>query len=171
MEGQIKSKRKLPKVFIGSSSEAKDLVYELQDQLRDDAEVMPWWNIFDLSATTFESLIAQVKEAQFGIFIFSPDDKLIMRNQESLSARDNVIFEFGLFVGGLGRERCFFIVPKNNKELHLPTDLLGVTPATYDDTVIDLQQALGHACHVIRRAIKKQLTLDSSNIQNAKSDP
>lgn len=166
----MESKKTYPKVFIASSSESREIVRELQDQLYNDAKVMPWWDIFDLSATTIESLLVTLRDVEFGIFVFSADDKLRLRNHESLSVRDNVIFEFGLFIGGLGRERCFFIIPSNNKELHLPTDLLGVTPAIYDDTESDLQHALAHACHVIRKAMRKHHTLNSSNIQSAQDN-
>jgi predicted nucleotide-binding protein len=41
-----------------------------------------------------------------------------------------VIFELGLFSGGIGRERTF-MAHDRTKPLDLPTDLLGVTPATY----------------------------------------
>jgi len=67
----------------------------------------------------------------FGIFVFSPDDIVKMRGQEFQSARDNVLFELGLFIGRLGKERGIILLPRGQEDFHLPTDLLGITPGTY----------------------------------------
>jgi len=70
--------------------------------------------------------------------------------------RDNVLFEFGLFIGKLSRERVFFVIPTNT-DLHLPTDLLGVTPGKYDPNREDknLQAATGPVTHQIRIQMAK----------------
>jgi predicted nucleotide-binding protein len=92
------------------------------------------------------------------VFVFSPDDITVMRGKESSTIMDNVIFEFGLFVGRLGRDRVYLIVPEGN-DFHLPTDLLGVTPGKYNPMREDgsLQAATGPACNKIRQNIKKFL--------------
>jgi hypothetical protein len=38
-------------------------------------------------------------------------------------ARNNVIFEIGLFIGGLGRERVFIVTPQNTGDFRIPSDL------------------------------------------------
>ena len=45
----------------------------------------------------------------------------------------------------------------DQSELHIPTDLFGLAPATYrsDRTDGNLQAALGPACHQIRKTIQK----------------
>ena len=67
-----------------------------------------------------------------------------MRDTVSQVVRDNVIFEFGLFIGKLGPEPVFFVIPRG-EELHLPSDLLGLTPLTFDPHRTDhnLRAALG----------------------------
>jgi predicted nucleotide-binding protein len=35
-----------------------------------------------------------------------------VRNKESASVRNNVVFELGLFLGKLGRRRAFWLVPR-----------------------------------------------------------
>jgi len=71
-----------------------------------------------------------------------------MRGKDNGAVRDNVLFELGLFIGRLGKDRNFIILPKGYEEnLHRPTDLLGLTPALYEPNRQDenLQAALGPA--------------------------
>ena len=41
------------------------------------------------------------------------DDQLTLRDEAQQSARDNVLFELGLFTGRLGREKFFFDIESN----------------------------------------------------------
>ena len=66
------------------------------------------------------------------MFIFSPDDIINIRGENSNITRDNVIFELGLFIGRLGKDRCYIVMPDNCDDLRIPTDLLGITLATYE---------------------------------------
>ena len=63
--------------------------------------------------------------------MFSPDDIVKIRGGTFAAVRDNVIFEFGLYVGRLGREHSVIVTPKG-EEPRLPSDLLGVTVLKYD---------------------------------------
>jgi len=146
-----------PSIFIGSSVEGLNVAYAIQQNLTHSAECTVWdQGIFDLSKTSIETIEEQVKRSDFGIFVFSPDDEVKMRESEYKIVRDNVIFEFGLFIGELGRERVFFITPDNAK-MHLPTDILGVTGGTYDPNRQDssLQAATGPFCNQVRELLKK----------------
>jgi myosin heavy subunit len=92
----------------------------------------------------------------FVVFVFTPDDIVDIRGETNRAVRDNVIFELGLFIGRLGRERCFIVMPRQQEDLHLPTDLVGMTPATYNSERSDrnFQAATGPACHRIREAVR-----------------
>jgi predicted nucleotide-binding protein len=62
--------------------------------------------------------------------VLTADDVTIRRGRKSHAPRDNVVFELGLFIGSLGRERTY-IVTEKSVDLRLPTDLLGVTYLPY----------------------------------------
>ncbi len=146
-----------PRIFIGSSVEGLTAAYSIQQNLTYDAEVTVWdQGVFELSSTTIESLMEILEKVDFGVFVFSDDDVTKIRNVEKNTVRDNVLFEFGLFVGKLGRKRVFFVTPMN-ADLHIPTDLLGITAGKYDTQREDesLQAATGPVSHQIRQIIKK----------------
>jgi hypothetical protein len=98
--------------------------------------------------------LAAIKETDFAAFAFAPDDIVIMREEEFLVTRDNVIFELGVSVGVLGIKRCFIVRPKGGDDFHLPSDLAGIQYAEYqirDDD--NLAAAFGPACFQIRESI------------------
>ncbi len=147
-----------PAVFIGSSVEGLDVAYALQENLEYDAEPTAWpQGVFEPSQTTLRALTAEAGRTDFAVFAFTPDDMRTMRGGQTSIPRDNVIFEFGLFMGALGAERCFFVKPRASTPLTLPSDLLGITPLTYDAERADgrLVAALGPATNQIRRALRQ----------------
>src|SRR5437016_9064168 len=155
-----------PRMFIASSAEHLDLAYAVQEGLEHDVESTVWsQGVFAISKTTMASLIDVLDEADFGLFVLAPDDIAAIRDTSKLTVRDNVIFELGLFIGRLGNDRCFIVVPKDVEEMHLPTDLLGITPATFDSDGQDgnMVAALGPACNRIRKAIMKLGTRSPQN--------
>lgn len=161
------------RVFVASSVEGLDIAYGIQENLEHFAEITVWsQGIFDLSDFVLEDLVKQIDEFDFAIFVFSFEDITRMRNIEERTTRDNVVFELGLFIGGLTRQRCFIVMPRSSEKLHMPTDLLGINTASFDPTRKDgnLQAALGPACNQIRRSInkygcrKREKTDDMENI-------
>jgi len=147
-----------PRAFIGSSVEGLPVAYAVQQNLLHDAEITVWsQGVFELSTTTIESLEAALAMTDFGIFVFSADDISLLRSEKVSAIRDNVLFEFGLFIGRVGRDRVYFLLPENATNLHIPTDLLGITPGKYEVGRSDgnLQSATGPASHQIRTQIQK----------------
>jgi len=145
------------KIFVGSSVEGLNIAYSIQESLDFVAEVTVWdQDIFEPSSYTLESLEEALATFDYGIFVFTGDDTILIRDETVMTARDNVLFELGLFIGSLGRKNCFFLHPRNVDKFHIPTDLLGVTPLTYDPKRSDgnLQAALGPACNKIRKIIE-----------------
>lgn len=146
-----------PKIFIASSVEGLNVAYALQELLEYDAEVTVWnQGVFQLSSNTLDDLTDILSITDFGIFAFTPDDTVNMRGDEHQSVRDNVILELGMFIGRLGKKRSFIVSPETQLPFHIPTDLLGVTLATYNPNRDDnnLSAALGPAYNKIRQAIE-----------------
>src|SRR6202140_2529819 len=119
-----------PALFIGSSTQSLPVARVLQSQLKADATVNVWdQGIFGISDYTLDRLLGAIREFDFGVFVFSADDTLEIQGQRYLVARDNVVFELGVFAGGLGRERTFMVVQELLEPFHLPTDPQGITTA------------------------------------------
>jgi predicted nucleotide-binding protein len=147
--------RAKPNIFIGSSTEGLNVARAIQSELEHDFNVEIWnqSNVFVLGSVTLEALESAVKSYDFSIFVFTPDDEIEMRDKKSPAARDNVIFEAGLFIGKIGRQRSFIVRPRN-VQMQIPSDLNGLTVADYDSTRANLTAALGTACTKIRETIK-----------------
>jgi len=146
-----------PVLFVGSSSESLDVAYAAQENLEDCAQVIVWTQgLFDLSKSFLESLLDALDESEFGLFVFAPDDLTEIRGHATSTTRDNIIFELGLFIGRLGRERTFIIMPKDSVDLHVPSDLLGINTATFatpENPKLPVA-AMGAGCNKVRRAIQ-----------------
>jgi Predicted nucleotide-binding protein containing TIR-like domain/Ricin-type beta-trefoil lectin domain-like len=143
-------------IFIGSSVEALPVAQAIQQNLDYSAYSTIWpQGVFQPSVDSLTSLSRSLPDYDFAVFVFTPDDVTTMRDAQHLSIRDNVIFELGLFISLLGRERCFIVVPHGAAQLHIPTDLLGMTPLYYDKGPQTWQAALGAACTQMGDVMKR----------------
>lgn len=148
--------RRIVKIFIASSSENSDVAHTVGDILgKSKSRIfkivsVPWdQGTFKLSKTYIESLEKELDNVDFSILILTPNDITRIRGEEVRTPRDNVLFELGLFMGRLQRERCFMLFERDD-EPKLPTDLLGVGAATYQKSnLAGLQKALRPACKEI----------------------
>jgi len=145
-----------PSLFIGSSSEGLGIAKELQVLLDDPCEVVLWsQGVFGLSQGTLESLVAALDQFDFAVLVLTPDDLVTSRDAAKQAPRDNVLFELGLFMGGLGRDRTF-LVYNRKASLKLPSDLAGVTAATFEPHVSGtLESALGAAATKIEKHVAR----------------
>lgn len=147
-----------PRLFVGSSVEGLPVAYSAQEGLEHDLEVTVWTQgVFNPSRFAMDELQSELDQSDFALFAFQPDDITLMRDEAQRTVRDNVILELGLFIGRLGRERAFILVPREAEPIHLPTDLLGMTPLTYEPNRTDenLVAALGPACQRIRKVVSR----------------
>ncbi len=127
--GQTPKKQGKPSVFIGCSIEGLNVAKILQLNLEHGINGTIWHQgVFGLSKGTLETLVEKAKSFDYAILVLSQDDVLISRGDIKMSARDNVLFELGLFMGVLGRSHTFMVCEDGTK---LPSDLAGITPAHY----------------------------------------
>jgi hypothetical protein len=149
------------KLFIGSSKGSVSVARLVADRLENDgvAEVKVWdEGIFSLNHGFLETLVSILAEYDFAVLIWASDDITESKGESRASPRDNVVFECGLFMGALGRERVF-IVYDESIALKIPSDLLGITLATYDGSRVggsDAESAMRQACDRITRVIQRQ---------------
>jgi len=145
-----------PSLFIGSSSEGKALAEAIQFNLCSDIEAMVWnQGLVRLGDTMVESLDRISREVDFAALVVTPDDITETRGTRRAAARDNVLFEAGLFMGRLGRDRTFLVCPGDH-EVGLPSDLAGMTFAPYSKGANgSLRASLGPACILIKEAIAR----------------
>lgn len=142
-------------MFIGSSSEGKRIAETIQMVLDEEIHCTVWnQGVFGLSGGTLESLVAAIDDYDFAALVLTPDDLLEKRDLKGRGPRDNVLFELGLFMGALGRDRTFIVHSRTTPPM-LPSDLAGITPATYEERS-NLEAALGPACTRIKRAIESK---------------
>jgi hypothetical protein len=119
------------RIFIGSSSEQLSILNEIVDLLGSDVECIPWTDAFTLNKSGLDSLIKQTRLADFSILIATKDDLTKQRGESLTKPRDNVIFEFGLFLGAAGAEKCYLVA---EEDADLPSDLDGITVAKFSRT-------------------------------------
>ena len=147
---------KKPTVFIGSSTEGISIAEAVQWSLErsGSVETTLWTQgIFEPSSTVFNSLNAAVRSFDYAIFCLTADDKVSYRQLDVLTARDNIIFEAGLFMGALGSEKVFLLVSSDVLP-KIPTDLSGVNLVNWTPhSNGNLKSALGKAMVEIRDAI------------------
>ena len=126
------SKSPLCRLFIGSSSEGLEVARALQVELLDDFDVQFWkQGMFEPGGYALDSLIEEAKRCDFAVLVATPDDIRESRRESAEVPRDNVILEFGLFVGVLGRIRT--LVLATSKGVAMPSDMFGLTQLSYHD--------------------------------------
>ncbi|HEY4087272.1 MAG TPA: TIR domain-containing protein [Bryobacteraceae bacterium] len=145
------------KLFVGSSVNGLNYARAAQTNLNYDAWIRVWnQGIFGTGSYPVDDLLKALDDHDFGAFIFLPEDVLIINGRgpaEQKAVRDNVLFELGMFIGRLGRDRSFIIKPRD-QQLHLPSDLAGVNMADFNDDP-NLIAALGPAAGDILTRMKQ----------------
>jgi predicted nucleotide-binding protein len=150
-----------PKVVIYSAQEDEEIARAIQENIEHCADVAVWTQgVIGPSQTIIDALATSARRYDFAIFLFTPVDRLSIRDEMYFVPRDNVVFESGLFLGRLGLERTFLVTPSTRgMGLGLPfrilTDLHGFVRVNYNPSSANLIAALGAACSKIEREINR----------------
>lgn len=117
------------RIFIGGSSEELGTAKIVKALLENDFDVTIWndsiWDkeVFKINNNFLHDLLKAPLKFDFGILIGTPDDKVEKRGVNLLTARDNILFELGLFIGKIGMDKCAYLVAD---EVDIPSDLGGI---------------------------------------------
>lgn len=128
----VRQEKSNMEIFMGSSLEAKNYMDEIAVKMEELGVTPLLWNavgknIFIPGTNTIDALIDITKRVQAAVFIFNADDKRWNeRSALEISdvVRDNVLFEYGLFTGALGKERVCFVCKGKPQ---IASDLKGIT--------------------------------------------
>lgn len=137
-----------PRIFIGSSSEGLAIAKFIQAELNKEFDCILWNDevVFGANTSYLDSLLKAASMFDFGLLLATKDDKTDKRLKIFDVPRDNVIFEFGLFIGRIGKNRAFVL---KEKEVELPSDLQGIHIESFERENDPSQSAS------LKRAIKK----------------
>jgi hypothetical protein len=144
-------------VFIGSSSEGREVARAIGEGLECCADTIMWdEDVFEFGRGYLEELMTELERHDFAVLVLTPDDVVESRGDSQKSPRDNVLFECGLFMGRLGRERTFIVCDRST-QMKLPSDLAGVSLISYDGKrMADAPStAVRGACMKINRSLKR----------------
>jgi predicted nucleotide-binding protein len=153
----VTAAREKIKVFIISSAEALEVARTIQNAFAHDPFTTVVWTdgVFKATSYTLQSLEDEVDSSDFAIAIAHADDLTESRGKEWPSPRDNVIFELGLFMGRLGKERAILMEPRD-KDVKLPSDLAGITTIPYCYSKgRDAAAVMAPACNALRDHIQQ----------------
>jgi CRP/FNR family cyclic AMP-dependent transcriptional regulator len=143
------------RMFIISSAEALEIARTIQNAFEHDFTVIVWTDgVFRASWYPIESLERELDQSDFAVAVAQPDDITEMRGKSAATTRDNVIFELGMFIGRIGRQRSFLVEPRG-EEVKLPSDLSGITTLGYKYDKDNLASALAPACNRIRAIVRE----------------
>ena len=163
-----------PRIFIASSEKNINIANAVQVNLSNYKNSrLAVWNqgTFGPSEYFLQSILKELEKVDFGIFIFAADDLILRKDTKIKTVRDNVLFELGMFVAKLGKERNFIIMP-NDKGIEIASDLQGINILTYTEYEEDeIYQALGPACDKINKEIVSiGVTTDHRKTTDEKQD-
>ena len=147
-----------PTMFIGSASASLPAAHALQARLEHVVEITVWDQGFPPGTHFLEALVDSAQRFDFATRIADGVDTLQLEESVGTLAavpRDNVVFELGLFIGALGRDRTF-LVTNRNKPPKLPSDLAGVVRLEYREHIDgNLEAALQPTASKLQRRIEE----------------
>jgi predicted nucleotide-binding protein len=118
------------RVFIGSSSEGLPTARRVREALREmGIETALWDDQFEVGQPFIAIMDQVLDKCSAAVMVLTPDDQVLRRGDTHPVARDNLVYEIGLFHGRHGRNRTFVLATGG---LHLPSDLAGIVYLRYD---------------------------------------
>jgi hypothetical protein len=101
------------------------------------------WNEFfswETMVSALDVLEKAFRDFSYAIVLFTQDDLTISKWEEKPSPRDNLVFELGLSISALGRERTALLIESG--DIKMPSDLHGVMPDHLNLPPVDLNSRM-----------------------------
>jgi hypothetical protein len=116
----------LKEIFIGSSKEALDHATQVFAILSEVKDIKPllWTECFKLGDITFMGIEEIARRVSGAVFLATPDDDSVIREQRIKTPRANVLFEYGYLTAMLTRRRVALC---RYSGVELPSDFAGLT--------------------------------------------
>jgi hypothetical protein len=116
----------MKEIFIGSSKEGLEQAKQVADLLSEVPDIKPmlWTECFKLGDITFMGIENIARRVAGAVFLATPDDDSVIREQRVKTPRANVLFEYGYLTAMLTRERVALC---RYEGAELPSDFAGVT--------------------------------------------
>lgn len=128
------------KVFIASSGRAERLALRVQYQLTELCKIISEFEChlwcadsFPTGEYLFDTLREKSGSVDFAIVCLTKDDETKKKGTDTLSPRDNCIFELGLFLGGLMFQRTRCAILTSVERCALPTDIEGIKTIRFEE--------------------------------------
>ncbi|WP_299506991.1 TIR domain-containing protein [uncultured Roseobacter sp.] len=116
----------LEKIFVGSSTETLSVAEQLKQQLSQSSEVTVWTDgVFKPGSYFLDSLVQAGDIYDFFVLLALDDDRVVTRGKQHFAPRDNLIFELGLFLGKVRKERVILVTDRG-RPIKLPSDIAGI---------------------------------------------
>src|SRR4030095_5264751 len=116
----------MKEIFIGSSKEALEHANQVAAVLSEVKDVKPllWTECFKLGDITFLGIENLARRVAGALFLATPDDDSVIREQHVRTPRANVLFEYGYLTAMLTRSRVALC---RYAGVELPSDFAGLT--------------------------------------------
>jgi hypothetical protein len=116
----------MKEIFVGSSKEALGQAAEVVAALSEVDGVRPllWTECFKVGDITFMGIEDLARRVAGAVFLATPDDDSVIRDQKVRTPRANVLFEYGYLTATLTRRRVALC---RYAGAELPSDFAGVT--------------------------------------------
>ena len=113
-----------PSIFIGSSIESKEggYLFHIENSLREHFVIEPWTRP-GAGNMLLDRLIDFTEKIDFAVFLITRDYERTFRNNHEFACNDNVLFECGLFMSRLGKNRVRLLWERGVAK---PSDLGGL---------------------------------------------
>ena len=152
---RIRPRNPVPKLFVSSLPEGVSIARNIQNTLAHDDIIVTISsdNIFEAPSHAVNSFLDEAGQSDFCALVLSNDSKVINRGSVQSMICDSIVFEIGLFMGTVGQNRIFLIMPRQ-LDINIPIELLGLKVFEYQ---VDPDKSLASGLTPMSNLLRDQI--------------